>query len=67
MNRELKSGLGQHQVRGDAKRSTNSVEIAVLTYLFLLRACHREITPGQSWSTFQLQHAFQLRAMTNKL
>jgi hypothetical protein len=61
VNWELKSGLGlgQHQVSGDPKRSTNSVRIAVLAYLFLLRACHHEITPGQSWSIFQLQHGFQ--------
>jgi len=66
---ELKSGLGlgQHQVSGDQKRSTNSVGIAVLAYLFLLRACHHGITPGHSWSIFQLQHAFQLRAMTNQV
>ncbi len=69
VNWELKSGLGlgQHQVRGDEKRSTNSVGVAVLAYLFLLRACHHEIPPGQSWSIFQLQHAFQLRAMTNQV
>jgi Transposase DDE domain len=44
VNWELKSGLGlgQHQVRGDAKRSTNSVGIAVLAYLFLPRACYHE-------------------------
>ena len=69
VNWELKSGLGlgQHQVSGDEKRSTNSVGIAVLAYLFLLRAGHHEITPGQSWSIFQLQHTFQLRAMTNQV
>jgi Transposase DDE domain len=69
VNWELKSGLGlgQHQVRGDAKRSTNSVGIAVLAYWFLLRACYPEIIPGQSWSIFQLQHAFQRRAMTNQV
>ncbi len=69
VNWELKSGLGlgQHQVSGDQKRSTNSVGIAVLAYLFLLRACHHGITPGHSWSIFQLQHAFQLRAMTNQV
>lgn len=69
VNWELKSGLGlgHHQVSGDRQRSTNSVGIAVLAYLFLLRACHHEITPGQSWSIFQLQHAFQLRAMTNQV
>jgi hypothetical protein len=69
VNWELKSGLGlgQHQVSGDQKRRTNSVGIAVLAYLFLLRACHHGITPGHSWSIFQLQHAFQLRAMTNQV
>jgi len=39
----------------------------VLAYLFLLRACHHKIIPGQSWSIFQLQHALQLRAMTNQV
>jgi len=69
VNWELKSGLGlgHHQVSGDQQRSTHSVGIAVLAYLFLLRACHHEITPGQSWSIFQLQHAFQLRVMTNQV
>lgn len=69
VNWELKSGLGlgQHQVSGDQQRSTNSVGIAVLAYLFLLRACHHEIIPGQSWSIFQLQHALQLRAITNQV
>jgi hypothetical protein len=43
------------------------VGIAVLAYLFLLRAGHHEITPGYSWSSFQLQHAFQLRAMTTQV
>ena len=69
VNGELKSGLGlgRHPVSGDQRRSTNSVGIAVLAYLFLLRACHHEITPGQSWSIFQLQHGFQLRARTNQV
>jgi DDE family transposase len=69
VNWELKSGLGlgQHQVSGDEKRSENSIGVAVLAYLFLLRACHHEITPGRSWSIFQLQHALQLRAMTNQV
>jgi Transposase DDE domain len=69
VNWELKAGLGlgQHHVSGDPKRSTNSVGIAVLAYLFLLRAGHDEIIPGQSWSIFQLQHGFQLRAMTNQV
>ena len=60
-------GLGQHQVSGDEKRRENSVGIAVLAYVFLLRAYHHEITPGKSWSMFQLQHVLQLRAMTNQV
>jgi Transposase DDE domain len=69
VNWERKSGLGlgHHQVSGDEKRRTNSMGIAVLASLFLLRVCHHEITPGQSWSIFQLQQAFQLRAMTNQV
>ena len=69
VNWELKSGLGlgQHQVSGDEKRSENSIGVAVPAYLFLLRACHHEITPGQSWRIFQLQHALQLRAITNQV
>ena len=66
---ELKSGmgLGQHQVSGDKDRSEKSIGIAVLAYLFVLRACHREIIPGQPWSIFQLQHALRLRVMTNQI
>ena len=66
---ELKSGmgLGQHQVSGDKDRSEKSIGIAVLAYLFVLRACHREIVPGQPWSIFQLQHALRLRVMTNQV
>jgi hypothetical protein len=69
VNWELKSGLGlgQHQVSGDEKRSENSVGVAVLAYLFLVRAGHHEIIPGRSWSIFQLQHTLQLRAMTNQV
>ena len=57
MNWELKSGLGlgEHQVSGNPDRSEKSVGIAVLAYLFVLRVCHQEIVPGQSWSIFQLQ------------
>ena len=69
VNWELKSGLGlgEHQVRGDTNRSEKSVGIAVLAYLFVLRACHHEIIPGKPWSIFQLQHALRLRAMTNQV
>jgi len=66
---ELKSGLGlgEHQVSGDQNRSEKSVGIAVLAYLFVLRACHHEIVPGKSWSIFQLQHTLRLRVMTNQV
>jgi hypothetical protein len=66
---ELKSGLGlgEHQVSGDKDRSEKSLGIAVLAYLFVLRTCHHEITPGQPWSIFQLQHALRLRVMTNQV
>jgi hypothetical protein len=66
---ELKSGLGlgEHQVSGDTNRSEKSVGIAVLAYLFVLRACHHEIVPGKPWSIFQLQHALRLRVMTNQV
>ena len=66
---ELKSGLGlgEHQVSGDQNRSEKSIGIAVLAYLFVLRACHHEIVPGKPWSIFQLQHALRLRVMTNQV
>jgi hypothetical protein len=66
---ELKSGLGlgEHQVSGDKNRSEKSVGIAVLAYLFVIRACHHEIVPGKPWSIFQLQHALRLRVMTNQI
>ena len=69
MHWELKSGLGlgEHQVSGDKDRSEQSVGIAVLAYLFVLRVCHHEIVPGKPWSIFQLQHALRLRAMTNQV
>jgi hypothetical protein len=66
---ELKSGLGlgEHQVSGDQNRSEKSIGIAVLAYLFVLRACHHEIVPGKPWSIFQLQHALRVRVMTNQV
>ena len=60
-------GLGEHQVSGDKNRSEKSVGIAVMAYLFVLRACHHEIVPGKPWSIFQLQHALRLRVMTNQV
>ena len=54
MHWELKSGLGlgEHQVSGDTNRREQSVGIAVLAYLFVLRVCHHEIVPGKPWSIF---------------
>jgi hypothetical protein len=69
INRELKSdlGMGEHQVRRDEGRIERSFGIAVLAYLFLIRVCHDEMHPGQSWSISQLQHAFRLRMITNQV
>jgi Transposase DDE domain len=69
INRELKSdlGMGEHQVSGDEDRIENSFGIAVMAYLFLIRACHQEMVPGRSWSIPQLQHAFRLRVITNQV
>lgn len=69
INRELKSdlGMGEHQVSGDEDRIENSFGMAVIAYLFLIRACHQEIVPGRSWSIPQLQHAFRLRVITNQV
>jgi hypothetical protein len=66
---ELQSGLGlgEHQVSGDNNRSEKSLGIAVLAYLFVLRACHHELVPGKPWSIFQLQHVLRLRTMTNQV
>ena len=65
----LKSGLGlgQHQVTKTEERVEKSVGIAVLGYLFLLRACHQEIQPGKSWSIFKLQNAFRLKVVVNQV
>ena len=61
INRALKTdlGLGAHQVRGEEGRIEQSFGIAVMAYLLLIRACHQEILPGQSWSIAQLQHVFR--------
>jgi len=69
INRELKTdlGLGAHQVSGEEGRIEKSFGIAVLAYLFLIRACHQEILPGTSWSIAQLQHALRLRSITNQV
>jgi hypothetical protein len=69
VNRELQSdlGLGEHQVSGEEDRMEKSFGIAVMAYLFLVRACHKEIIPGQSWSVPQLRSAFRLQVITNQV
>jgi hypothetical protein len=69
MNGELKSGLGlgEHHVSGDTKRSEQSVGMAVLASLVVLRGCHHEMVPGKPWSIFQVQHALRFRVMTNQV
>lgn len=69
IHRELKSdlGMGEHQVSGEEDRIENAFGIAVMAYLFLIRACHEEMIPGRSWSIPQLQHAFRLRVITNQV
>jgi Transposase DDE domain len=69
IHRELKTdlGLGEHQVRGEEGRIEKSFGIAVLAYLWLIRACHQEILPGKAWRVAQLQHAFRLRVSTNQV
>ena len=49
VNWERKSGLGlgETQVSGEKNRREKSVGMAVLPYLFVLRACHHEIVPGK--------------------
>lgn len=67
--KELKTGLGlgQHQVTKEVDRVEKSVGIALLGYLFLLRACHQEIHPGQPWSIFQLQNTFRVQVIANQV
>ena len=69
LNWELKSGLGlgEHQVSGDTNRSEQSVGMAVLASLLVLRVCHHAIVLGKPWSIFQLQHALRLRTMTTQV
>lgn len=67
--KELKSGLGlgQHQVTKELDRIEKSIGIAILAYLFLLRACRSDIHPGKSWSIFQLQENLRLKVITNQV
>ena len=51
----------------DKDRREQSLGMAVLAYVFVLRVCHGEIVSGKPWSIFQLQHALRLRVMTNQV
>lgn len=63
--KELKSGLGlgEHQVTGDKNRVEKSVGIAVIAYLFLLKARKNDIQPDKPWSIFQLQNNFRMEVI----
>ena len=69
VNWELQSGLGlgEPQVSGDKVRREQSVGTAVLASLFVLRAGHHAIVPGNPWSILQLQHALRLRGITHQV
>jgi hypothetical protein len=66
---ELKSGLGlgEHQVTKERDRIEKSIGIAVISYLFLLKARHKDIHRGKSWSIFQLQNNLKVELMTNQV
>ncbi|MEE4355861.1 MAG: transposase [Desulfococcaceae bacterium] len=67
--KELKSALGpgQHQVTKDVKRVEKSLGIAVVSYLFLLRAGKQDIRPGKPWSIFQLQNNFRTEVISDQI
>ena len=67
--KELKSGLGlgQHQVTKKEERTENSFGVAIIAYLFLLRACKNEIKQGESWSIFRLKDSFRMKVITNQI
>jgi len=60
--KELKSGLGlgEHQVTKKLPRIEKSLGIALIAYLFLLRARKDDIKPGKPWSIFQLKTNFTI-------
>jgi hypothetical protein len=63
--KELKSGLGlgEHQVTKKLPRIEKSLGIALIAYLFLLRARKDDIRPGKPWSIFQLKTNFTMDLM----
>ena len=66
--KELKSGLGlgEHQVTKKLPRIEKSLGIALIAYLFLLRARKDDIKPGKPWSIFQLKTDFTMELMQNQ-
>lgn len=60
--KEIKSGLGlgEHQVTKKLSRIEKSLGIALIAYLFLLRARKDDIKPGKPWSIFQLKTNFTM-------
>jgi len=60
--KELKSGLGlgEHQVTKKLPRIEKSLGIALIAYLFLLRARKDDLKPGKPWSIFQLKNNFTM-------
>jgi hypothetical protein len=67
--KELKSGLGlgEHQVSKGIDRVEKSIGIAIIAYLVLIRVRKADISPGQSWSIFQLKSNFTNHIIYNQL
>ena len=59
--------MGKPHVSGDTNCGAQAVGIAVLAHWLMLRVCQYEMVPGKHWSLLQLQHALQLRIMTNQV
>ena len=67
--RELKSdlGLGKQQVTRNETRIENSIAIAIMSYLVLLKMQCKDIVPDKPWSIFTLQLKFKHRLMVNQI
>ena len=67
--KELKTGLGlgEQQVTKNINRIENSIGIAFLSYLFLLRMRIEDISPGKPWSIFQLKQNFTIQVITEQV
>ena len=69
IHRELQTdlGMGQHQVSRAEGRLEKSFGSALRAYGFVIRACHHDVVPGQSWRLAQLQHAFRFQGITHQV